>query len=141
MYNDIPRWFELFTCVKTGGQLEEEVMAVSPNMITTQPNMTDTEVRLTICPTSLRNNISYVRYYILLANLIVMALGPLVIMSVLNTLLYKAIKRNGSRHSRRDTRRNHRDKTIALILVGIVIVFGFCNVFRIIINLYEVRRF
>ena len=113
---------------------------MSPGMITTQPNMTDLEVRLTICPTRLRKNISYVRYYILLANLIVMALGPLLIMSVLNTLLYKAIKRNGSRHNRRDKRqrRNQRDKTIALILVGIVIVFAFCNVFRIIINLYEV---
>ena len=136
------RWFELYTCAKTAGEDGQEVVAVSPYMITTQPNMSSTEVRLTICPSSLRNNTVYVRYYILLANLIVMALGPLLIMSVLNTLLYKAIKRTGSRHERRDNRkrRDHRDKTIALILVGIVIVFAFCNVFRIIINLYEVSQ-
>ena len=87
------RWFELYTCAKTAGEDGQEVVAVSPYMITTQPNMSSTEVRLTICPSSLRNNTVYVRYYILLANLIVMALGPLLIMSVLNTLLYKAIKR------------------------------------------------
>ena len=67
-----------------------------------------------------------------------MALGPLLILSVLNTLLYKAVRRSGNIQARRSIRRNHRDKSIALILIGIVMVFAFCNVFRIIINLYEV---
>ena len=107
-------------------------------MITTRPNTSSQEVALSICSSDLRDNTNYVRYYILLANFIVMALLPLLIMSVLNTLLYKAVRRSGNIQARRSLRRNHRDKSIALILIGIVIVFAFCNAFRIIINLYEV---
>ena len=113
-------------------------MAVSPNMITLQPNTSHQEVTLSICSSELRDNTNYVRYYILLANFIVMALVPLLIMSVLNSRLYKAVRRSGNIQARRSLRRNQRDKSIALILIGIVIVFAFCNAFRIIINLYEV---
>ena len=127
-------WFELYTCIKT----TEEELAVSPNMITIQPNTSHQEVTLSICSSDLRDNTNYVRYYILLANFIVMALVPLLIMSVLNTLLYKAVRRSGNIQARRSLRRNQRDKSIALILIGIVIVFAFCNAFRFIINLYEV---
>ena len=127
-------WFELYTCVKT----PEEVLAVSPNMITLQPNTSHPEVSLSICSSDLRDDTNYVRYYILLANFLVMALIPLLIMSVTNTLLYREVRRSGSIQLRRSLRRNQRDKSIALILIGIVIVFAFCNAFRIIINLYEV---
>ena len=127
-------WWELYTCIKT----PEEEVAVSSDMITIQPNTSHQEGTLSICSSDLRNNTNYVRYYILLANFIVMALVPLLIMSVLNTLLYKAVRRNGNIQARRSLRRNQRDKSIALILIGIVIVFAFCNAFRFIINLYEV---
>ena len=76
-------------------------MAVSSDMITIQPNTSHQEVTLSICSSDLRNNTNYVRYYILLANFIVMALVPLLIMSVLNTLLYKAVRRNGNIQARR----------------------------------------
>ena len=126
-------WFELYTCMKTPEEVEAD-----PNMIPSQPKTSQQEVRLAICSSDLRDDTNYVRYYILLANFIVMALLPLLIMSVLNTLLYKAVRRSGNIQARRSLRRNHRDKSIALILIGIVIVFAFCNAFRIIINLYEV---
>ena len=114
------------------------MVAVSPDMITTNSNTSYQEATLSICSSDLRDDTNYVRYYILLANFIVMALVPLLILSVLNTLLYKAVSRSGSIQARRSSRRNKRDQSIALILIGIVIVFAFCNVFRIIINLYEV---
>ena len=112
-------------------------MAVSPFMISFQPNTSLQTVNLSVCATKMRDNTEYVRYYILLANFLVMALAPLVILSVLNTLLYRAVRRARGR-TVRGQRRDQRDQAIAIILAGIVIVFAFCNVFRIIINLYEV---
>ena len=94
-------------------------------------------VNITVCPTSLRDNTDYVRYYILVANFVVMVLIPFIILSVLNTMLYKAVKRTGSVY-KKTTSRQRRDQSIAVILAAIVVVFAFCNVFRMIINLYEV---
>ena len=67
----------------------------------------------------------------------VMVLIPFIILSVLNSMLYKAVKRAGSMY-KRTTSRQRRDQSIAVILAAIVVVFAFCNVFRMIINLYEV---
>ena len=94
-------------------------------------------VNITVCPTSLRDNTDYVRYYILVANFVVMVLIPFIILSVLNTMLYKAVKQTGSMY-KKTTSRQRRDQSIAVILAAIVVVFAFCNVFRMIINLYEV---
>ena len=99
--------------------------------------MSGEPANITVCPTSLRDNPDYVRYYILVANFVVMVLIPFIILSVLNTMLYKAVKRTGSMY-KKTTSRQRRDQSIAVILAAIVVVFAFCNVFRMIINLYEV---
>ncbi len=46
-----------------------------------------------LCPTELRRNATYVRDYILLANFLVMALIPFLLLSLLNFLLYRTITR------------------------------------------------
>ena len=43
------------------------------------------------------------------------------------------------RHPFRTTVRQKRDQSIAMMLILLILVFGFCNCFRIIINSYEVK--
>ena len=96
-----------------------------------------TTEQYSICPTPMRMDPRYIRDYILLANFIMMAFLPFLILTVTNTLIYRTIT-SVSNLNKKTTSRQKRDQSIAMILVGIVIVFGFCNMFRIIINLYEV---
>ena len=51
------------------------------------------ELKFAICSTDLRDDPGYIRDYILLANFIVMAFLPFVILTVINTMLYRAITR------------------------------------------------
>ena len=85
----------------------------------------------------MRKDPRYIRNYILLANFFFMAFLPFIILVITNSLIYRTIT-SISNLNKKTTSRQKRDQSIAMILVGIVIVFGFCNTFRIIINLYEV---
>ena len=91
-----------------------------------------------ICPTFLRKNLSYTRDYILIANFLVMALIPFLLLAVLNYLLFRTIQDSGKKN-RKTTTRQKRDQKIAAILIFVVLVFGCCNFVRIITNMYEVR--
>ena len=97
-------------------------------------------VKISICSTTMRDDPAYTRDYILLANFIVMAFIPFLILTVINSMLYQTITRSTAANKRSNNRQK-RDQNIAMILVGIVVVFVFCNIFRIIINLYEVLNF
>ena len=123
---NIPRFNELYTCIKRGNE-SFHISEVSSNVTGT----------LSVCMTSMRENPSYTRDYILLANFFLMAFLPFLILIITNSLIYKTIT-SVSNLNKKTSSRQKRDQSIAMILVGIVIVFGFCNTFRIIINLYEV---
>ena len=94
-------------------------------------------VKISICSTTMRDDPAYTRDYILLANFIVMAFIPFLILTVINSMLYQTITRSTAANKRSNNRQK-RDQNIAMILVGIVVVFVICNIFRIVINLYEV---
>ena len=100
----------------------------------------NTSEEYSICLTEMRKDPRYIKNYILLANFFFMAFLPFIILIITNSLIYKTIT-NISKVNRKSTSRQKRDQSIAMILVGIVIVFGVCNTFRIIINLYEVSFF
>lgn len=110
-------------------------------LFTNSTNYTSGEdgVKISICPTEMRDDPGYTRDYILLANFIVMAFIPFLILTVINSMLYQTITRSTAANKRSNNRQK-RDQNIAMILVGIVVVFVFCNIFRIIINLYEVKK-
>ena len=86
----------------------------------------------------MRTDPLYIKGYILLANFFVMAFIPFFVLTLTNCLIYRTITNIGNLNMK-TTSRQKRDHSIAMILVGIVIVFGFCNIFRMIINIYEVR--
>ena len=118
-----------------------ETFPIGPSTLWSVANLNitavDDNVTVSICATEMRDNPIYVQGYILLANFIVMAFLPFLILTITNTMLYRTIT-TSSTNNRRTNNRHKRDQSIAMILVGIVIVFVLCNMFRIIINLYEV---
>ena len=85
----------------------------------------------------MRNNPHYISVYILIANFVIMTLIPIFILTVTNFLIYTTIS-NISRLNKKTSKRQRRDHSVAMILVGIVIVFILCNVFRMVMNVYEV---
>ena len=112
-----------------------------------------------VCPTELRMQVSYSRQrifnitnniivdlfisrdYILIVNFILMSLIPILIVTFLNFSLFRTIQRSGLSCQQRGPRagaRQKRDQGIATMLILVVLVFGLCNVIRIVINVYEV---
>ena len=116
---NIPRFMELKTCYIIR-------------------NVTDSVIFPEICPTMLRKKLSYTRDYILIANFLMMALIPFLLLALLNYMLFRTIQDSGKKN-RKTTTRQKRDQKIATILILVVLVFGCCNFVRIITNMYEVR--
>ena len=88
------------------------------------------------------NNIMHVfRDYILIVNFILMSLIPFFVLASLNYSLLLTIQRSGQsclQQGQRAEARQKRDLGIAAMLILVVLVFGLCNIIRIIINVYEV---
>ena len=64
-----------------------------------------------------------------------MSLIPFLMLTSLNFSLFRTIQRSGLSPGAR----KRRDQGIAAMLILVVLVFGLCNVIRIVINVYEVR--
>ena len=82
------------------------------------------------------------RDYILIVNFILMSLIPFLMLTSLNFSLFRTIQRSGlscQQARQRSGARQRRDQGIAAMLILVVLVFGLCNVIRIVINVYEVR--
>ena len=122
---NIPRFNELYTCI------QRENQTYKAHYFTAE--------EYSICPTPMRNDPHYIGGYILLANFFMMAFIPFFVLTITNCLIYSTIS-NMTSLNKKTSSRQKRDHNIAMILVGIVIVFSFCNIFRMIINLYEVSR-
>ena len=87
------------------------------------------------------NMITAFRDYILIVNFILMSLIPFFVLTSLNYSLFLTIKRSGQscqQQGQRAGARQRRDQGIAAMLILVVLVFGLCNIIRIIINVYEV---
>ena len=80
---------------------------------------------------------TYSRDYVLIANFLMMMLLPLLLITVLNTKMYRRISMVSMRNSR-ITKRQRRDRKVAMLLMTVVIVFFFCNSIRVGLNTYEV---
>ena len=124
---NIPRFNELFTCVRMGNETFKA----------TELAVNYTVKDYDICGTPMRKNPHYISIYILIANFVIMTFIPFFILTVTNFSIYTTIS-NISSLNKKTTNRQKRDHNIAMILVGIVIVFIVCNIFRMVMNVYEV---
>ena len=86
-------------------------------------NMTgDTVVYPQLCSTPLRDNYRYSRDYLLIANFLVMAFIPLLLLIIFNSLTFKIIRASSLTNARTSTRQR-RDQGIASMFIFIVIIF------------------
>ena len=129
---NIPRFLELQPCY----MMNET--RVTYCQVETNNN---TSCQLAICPTKLRLEFRYCRDYILIGNLLIMVLLPLILLSGINSHIYRVLAHSSKRISTRsDESRARRDNKIAAILITIVIIFICCNIPRVSINMFEVRN-
>ena len=81
------------------------------------------------------------RYYMtyITANCIVMGLLPMLLLSILNWLIFRAISRAHALHASLMSGNAHRrDNTMATVLTAIVVVFVVCHTPKAVLNIYEV---
>ena len=70
---------------------------------------------------------------------LVMGLLPMLILSILNWLIYRAITRARALHNTLKSGNSHRrDNTMATVLTAIVFVFFICHLPKAALNIYEV---
>ncbi|CAG9533730.1 unnamed protein product [Cercopithifilaria johnstoni] len=79
-----------------------------------------------VCPTELRNSASYYQLYYTYMYTIFMAVGPLLLLIILNVLVVRAVLKNGASDD---------SDTVSLILV--VFMFIFCNSAALLVNFIE----
>ena len=91
-----------------------------------------------MCTTELRDNYEYCRDYLLIANFVLMALLPFLLLGIFNSLIFHMIHKSSSRQAN-TSRRRERDYTIAMMLFSVVLVFFACGSVRIVLNFWEVN--
>ena len=86
---NIPRFLELETCYR-----------LNNSKVSFCEMKNDSNCQLTVCPTDMRQNLSYCRDYVLIGNFLVMVFLPLFLLSVLNGHIYNVLAKSTKRCSR-----------------------------------------
>ncbi|XP_057663036.1 FMRFamide receptor [Diorhabda carinulata] len=87
----------------------------------------------------LRGNETYIHIYIHWLYLICMYLVPFVSLAVLNACIYRQVLR-ANKERQRLSRHQKREIGLATMLLGVVVVFFFCNLLPLVINIIETFR-
>jgi len=98
-------------------------------------NITKTVYDVNPIPTDLRKDPIYSKFTMIML-LFLNGLLPLLLLIILNTKIYLAIKER-TRRLASLTSRQRRDVAVAGVLVGIILVFLVCHCFKFIVNIYE----
>ena len=84
-----------------------------------------------------RSEKSYMSY--ITANTFLMGVFPMLLLSILNLLIFRAISRARHLHASLISSNSHRrDSTMATVLTAIVVVFVVCHTPKAVLNIYEV---
>lgn len=133
---NIPRWFEF----------DYEVTLETVNVTQTSSATGETTVvevnksRVTATPTLLRQNDEYIRDYTLISATVLIVLLPMIIMMVSSFLIYRTMEANASISVFSDAQeqaRRRRNRSITLMLFGIIFLFLLCHIGEVFISFYE----
>jgi hypothetical protein len=86
--------------------------------------------------TAIRNDPSYSRDYVLIANSFALAFIPMTVLVILNSLIFRTISKATRLHNAISSNQR-RDHSVAMMLISIVAVFIICHSLRSVINTYE----
>ncbi|XP_023328474.1 FMRFamide receptor [Eurytemora carolleeae] len=91
--------------------------------------------------TPLRENENYVKIYLIILNLLVHGIIPLLLLTVLNIIVYRQLKKmRGGVQSSSDGYIHHKEIKLAQVSLAIVAVFIICHAIRWIPNLWELKE-
>ena len=111
--------------------------AVSQNMTIKVPTLFQVSDKYIWGRSEVRSEKSYMSY--ITANTILMGVFPMILLSILNLLIFRAISRARHLHASLISSNSHRrDSTMATVLTAIVVVFVVCHTPKAALNIYEI---
>ena len=88
-----------------------------------------------IVPSNIRTNQHYSFYYLGIAKLIVLGIIPLASLVYLNMKIYNGLKAPPSLYEKKEKNESDAEKDWAKVLIGIVMIFIICHMFRVVIEI------
>ena len=88
-----------------------------------------------IGPSNIRTNQHYSFYYLGIAKLIVLGIFPLASLVYLNMKIYNGLKAPPSLYEKKEKNESDAEKDWAKVLIGIVMIFIICHMFRVVIEI------
>ena len=128
---------DVFETLIEAGMLRSSFKSFTVQFSETADGESQTSIYPRVCTTSLRDNYRYSRDYLLIANFIVMAFIPFLLLIIFNGLTFRIIS-SSSLTNERTSNRHRRDQRIAKMFIFIVIIFFICNMPRMILNTLDV---
>jgi len=133
---NIPRWFEFDYESALETVNVTEISQTSGEEMVFEVNRS----RIVATPTALRQNDQYIRDYTLISATVLIVLLPMMIMMVSSILIYRTMEANASISVFSDAQeqaRRRRNRSITLMLFGIIFLFLLCHVGEVFISFYE----
>jgi hypothetical protein len=131
---NIPRWFEF------DYEIAHETVNVTSLAAGEATFVEVNQSRVVATPTLLRQNDEYIRDYTLISATVLIVLLPMIIMMVSSILIYRTMEANASISVFSDAQeqaRRRRNRSITLMLFGIIFLFLLCHVGEVFISFYE----
>ncbi|XP_059083230.1 uncharacterized protein LOC131880581 [Tigriopus californicus] len=131
---NLPRWFEF--------EYNYEMKEVNLTMVNgtmVLSNVSD----IVVGTTELRRNEAYVRDYTLIANTVCVLLLPTLIMLISTFLIVRQmiLPKSSIYTCNQERARKKRNRSITLMLIGIIVLFFVCHIGEVIISMYEMILF
>jgi len=130
---NVPRWleFEHGFKIETINKIDNQTGEIMEFNIST----------LNVGATSLRKDENYIRDYTLISSTVLIVILPTLIMLVSSYLIYRKMKANAksmaSFNASQDQARKRRNRSITLVLVGIIALFLVCHTGEVAVSIYE----
>merc|ERR1712061_282928 len=126
----------------------EHLIGHSNSSFNVLENSTGTYVNVTtvvysfpeVQPTTLRQDVDYSFYFVLMANSLGLVFFPILVLIGLNIRIFWTINLATQRHNAISTNQR-RDQSVAMMLIPIVVVFIICHSIRSVVNTFEFLQF
>ena len=115
--------------------MSETIISLSSFYTRLGNNTSMEDWKYVIGPSNIRTNQHYSFYYLGIAKLIVLGIIPLASLVYLNMKIYNGLKVPPSLYEKKEKNESDAEKDWAKVLIGIVMIFIICHMFRVVIEI------